>query len=307
MLKPLRSNTVKYMSRFIFAALGSLVVASAAAAQVPGRDLLEFPLGLLAESAPLSSQMTGGFWNPAAGALRSSHASVGFAGLTSPQNQGVSLDLLAGAYRIKPRITALVSAATASVSDILRTETDPQSLGGEIPYNTSLYSAGVATVMKDASVGLMLRYRRGTSDAEHRGSFVADGGFVLERVANTPIRLAASTFLFTPTAKNRDASYTAAADFPVVRRDSTIIVRLGHAIGQTEGSGREQYSFTTATVRSVDLSAGLSRSVAFGNTNTRWRLGCALHYVGYTVAVGREDGAAGFGASYQFLLKRVVR
>lgn len=295
------------MSRFIFAALGLLAAGSAAAAQVPGRDLLDFPLGLLAEAAPLSSQMTGGFWNPAAGALRSNRAAVGFAGLTSPQNQGVSLDLFAGAYQVRPRITALLSVATGSVSDILRTETDPQSLGGEIPYNTTLYSAGVATTVRDAAFGLTLRYRRGTSDDEHRGAFGMDAGILLERVANTPVRLAVSSFLFTPSAKGRDASYSAAADVPVLRRDSSIVIRLGHAISQIEGSNREQYTFATGTYRLLDLSAGLSRTTGFGNSGTRWRLGCALRYEGYTVAVGREDGAAGLGASYQFLLKRVVR
>jgi len=54
------------MSRFIFAALGSIVLAGPVAAQqVPGRDLFEFPIGLLAEPAALSAQMTGGLWNPA--------------------------------------------------------------------------------------------------------------------------------------------------------------------------------------------------------------------------------------------------
>ena len=67
----LRLGNLKYMSRFIFATLGSLVLTAAAAAQqVPGRDLFEFPLGLLAEAPALSMQMTGGLWNPATASLR---------------------------------------------------------------------------------------------------------------------------------------------------------------------------------------------------------------------------------------------
>jgi hypothetical protein len=43
------------MSRFIFAALASFTLAAAATAQrVPGRDLLEFPIGLIADAPPLS-------------------------------------------------------------------------------------------------------------------------------------------------------------------------------------------------------------------------------------------------------------
>ena len=43
-----------------------------AAQRVGGRDLLAFPLGLVAEPAPLSMQMAGGLWNPATSALAAS-------------------------------------------------------------------------------------------------------------------------------------------------------------------------------------------------------------------------------------------
>src|SRR3954469_13171834 len=98
------------MSRFIFAAIASLVLSSSVAAQsrqVPGRELLEFPLGLLAEAAPLSMQMTGGLWNPATVSLTGpKRAAFGVAGLTTPQEQGVQLELLGGAYRVRPKVTA---------------------------------------------------------------------------------------------------------------------------------------------------------------------------------------------------------
>jgi hypothetical protein len=45
----------------------------------------------------------------------------------------------------------------------------------------------------------------------------------------------------------------------------------------------------------------------FGNRDKRWRLGVGVRYGGYTAAIGREDGAAGIGGSYQFLLTRVIR
>src|SRR5215470_7933647 len=134
------------MSRFIFAALGSIVVASAAAGQqVPGRDLFEFPLGLLAEPAALSKQMTASLWNPAAGELAPfRRAALGIAELYSPQEQGVRLGMLGLAYAPRPNVTATASFASAWVSDLLRTETDPQSLGGEIPYSSTLVSLGLS-------------------------------------------------------------------------------------------------------------------------------------------------------------------
>ena len=76
------TTKLKLMSRFIFAALGVLWVRGAAAQQVPARDLLEFPLGLAAEAAGLSSRMPAALWNPAATALpHAMRAEVGFAGL----------------------------------------------------------------------------------------------------------------------------------------------------------------------------------------------------------------------------------
>jgi hypothetical protein len=45
----------------------------------------------------------------------------------------------------------------------------------------------------------------------------------------------------------------------------------------------------------------------FGNRDKRWRLGVGVRYAGYTAAIGREDGAAGIGGSYQFLLTRVIK
>ena len=51
----------------------------------------------------------------------------------------------------------------------------------------------------------------------------------------------------------------------------------------------------------------MSTTTEFGNTSNRWRLGFGLRRAGYTVAIGRENGAAGLGASYQFLLTRAVK
>ena len=298
------------MCRKVFAAMVSVVLLGArglAAQRVAGRDLLEFPLGILAEAPALSEQMTGGLWNPASAMLRAAtRASFGVAGLTTPQDVGVKLEMIAGSYRVKPNLTASVSVADASVSDILRTETDPTTLGNEIPYGTTVLSTGLATAYKTATFGLSARYRWGNADRDHSGAFAVDAGAVIDRVAHTPIRVALSTFLLSPSG-NADASYFAAADLPLFQRDSTIAVRGGFSMTTTERRGHDRYAFGTATYRRVDLSAGVSTVHEFGNSSRRWRLGLGLHHAGYTVAIGREDGGAGFGGSYQFLLTRAIK
>ena len=294
------------MSRFTFAALASFVLSAAAAAQqVPGRDLLDFPVGLLAEPAPLSMQMTAGLWNPATSALGPHRRSaIGFAGLTTDNDQGVRIDMLGGAYQARPGITASMSFTQASVSDIPRTLTDPQSKGNEIPYGTTLLSAGVATTRRNVTVGLAGRYRWGSLDADRAGAFSLDGGVIVDRLAGTPVRLAVSTFLLSPS-RTESTTLFAAADLPLLQRDSTFAVRAGYSQSRTDGRGREDYVFGTSEYRRIDLSAGVSRTMMYGNVNSRMRLGLGLHYAGYNIAIGREDGVGGFGASYQFLFTRV--
>jgi len=305
---PQRAGNVNYMSRFIFAAASWLLLAGTAAAQgVPGRDLLDFPLGLLAEAPALSRQMTGGFWNPAASVINGpSRGAIGFAGLTTPQDQGVSLETFSGSYVFRPQWTASLSFAQASVSDILRTDTDPQSHGNEIPYSTTVASAVVSAARGPANVGLAARYRWGTVDADHARSLSVDAGAIVDRILGTPLRLAASTFLFSPWAKDNEATYFAAADIPVLRRDSTLLVRAGYSVSHSNDRGHDEYAFGTARYRQFDASVGVSQAIIFGNRNERWRLGLGLHYAGYNIAIGREDGAAGFPPSYQFLLTRVL-
>ncbi len=306
---PAAPDNLKYMSRFIFAALASIVLSTTAAAQqVPGRDLFDFPLGLLADPAPLSSRMAGSLWNPAASMLPpGSQAQFGFAGLTTPKEQGVRLQMISGSLRVRGGVTASLSYAQASVADILRTETDPQSLGGEVPYGTSLLSTGAAKTYRAVTAGVALRYRWASLDTQRSGVLATDAGVLVDSVGGTPIRLAFSTFLMSPSRSKEVASYLGAADVPLLRRDSTLLVRGGYSMSHTEGRGREDYVFTTTSYRQFDLSAGVAQATAFGNRDRRWRLGLGLRYGGYTAAFGREDGAAGIGASTQFLLTRVIR
>jgi hypothetical protein len=295
------------MSRFIFAALGVLWVRGAAAQQVPARDLLDFPLGLSAEAAGLSSRMPAALWNPAATALSNAYRSeFGFAGLATPQDQGVQLDMIGASYRIR-RVTAALSYVQADVSDIIRTESDPQSLGGEISYGTTMVSGGAAATWGNVSLGATARYRRGTLDAANRRAFSLDGGLIVNHVAHTPARVSLSTFLFSPWNHAEATTYLAAADAPVMRRDSTFELLAGYSWAQTESHGHDQYISTNATYRRFEGGIGVLQTTYFGGSARRVRLGLGLHYADYKLSLAREEGAGGFGASYQFVFTRSVK
>jgi hypothetical protein len=292
----------------IFAALlGALAAGLAKAQEVPGRELLTFPLGALALPRPLPESTLGALWNPAAGVLGpGDKGEVGFSALTTPLEQGVNGRMVSGAMAFAHGWVGLASFAAVSVSDIVRTETDPQTLG-EIAYQTSVTSLGVARGWSDVQVGAALRYRNGTLDTEHRGVVATDAGVTVSRLLGTPIRLAASTFMFAPTDRTESATYLTGIDAPIVRRDSAFTVRGGYALTVTERRSTEHYAFVSLTQRYVDAQLGLARTVEFGTYLDAMRFGLGLRYGRYRIRISREDGTAGAGGSYQFLLSSVFR
>jgi hypothetical protein len=303
-------DKLKFMSRFIFAIMATTAIASAAMAQqVPGRDLLQFPIGSLAEAPPLSREMVGGLWNPGLDPLPAGERlAFGATVLTTPIEQGVQATLIGAAYRMSHGLTGTLSVAQASVGGIIKTTgTDPESLPGEgdVPYSTTIVSAGASRDFGGVTAGLAARYRWGALDTEHRGVGTLDGGVTIDRFLRTPLRIAASTFLLTPGRPQEDATYMIAADLPLLPSDSIRSVRGGYSLQHTDERGHENYAFLSGRFRQFDASAGVLQSSMFGGISWRLRVGLGLHYGRYAVAVAREDGAAGIGASQQFLLTSV--
>jgi hypothetical protein len=184
---------------------------------------------------------------------------------------------------------------------------DPQSLPGEISYGTTMISGGAAGTWGDVGLGAAARYRRGTLDAANRSALSIDAGLIVNHVARTPARISLSTFLFSPWRSREATTYLIAADAPVVRRDSTFQLLAGYSWAQTESRGRDQYLSANATYRRFEAGVGVLQSTDFGETARRARLGLGLHYADYMLSLAREDGAGGFGASYQFVFTRSVK
>ena len=130
------AGNLNFMRHIVFGSLALLVAATvpAAAQGVPGRDLLELPIATVAE-APVLARLAGdGLWNPAAIFLRNgARLRLTGASLEGPSDQGVTAQLVAAAYALRPRTTVGLAVFRAAVSDLVQTEDDPQSIGGEIP------------------------------------------------------------------------------------------------------------------------------------------------------------------------------
>ena len=292
------------MCRMTFAAIAaSAALSPLGAQQVPGRDLFQFPLGTLAEAPALADAAGGGFWNPATIALHGQgRLLLSAAALNSSPDQSVSSQLGTLAYQLRGGITGGISVAQSSVSDLARTDTDPQSMGDAIPYRSTILSGVVAVERKSMTLGLALRRRSGAVDQARGAATSIDLGGVVNRPGGLPIRLALSSFLLSPSrGVERTSAVGAIEGYLPVARD----LRAGLSYQQDRGSGNETFLYAARRARALDLRGGIARQRAFGASTTRLRLGVGLRYAGYLVGIAREDGTAGLGATYQFLLTTV--
>ncbi|MEK6613040.1 MAG: hypothetical protein AABZ29_09675, partial [Gemmatimonadota bacterium] len=144
---------------------------------MPGRDLLAFPLGLTAEAPALGTTAGFGIWNAASVAIPvGSRLRMAVGTMSAPVDLAVSAQLATVAARLGDGTTIGLSVVSASVADLVRTESDPQSIGDEIPYSTMLLSALAAREVRGVTVGAALRLRTGHSDSERRSAVSVDVG-----------------------------------------------------------------------------------------------------------------------------------
>lgn len=297
------------MRRFIFALFViAPVTASSQASAIPGRDLLTFPVGLTAEAPALGSQTGSGLWNPATTLLTDgAHWRIAAASLSAPTEVAISAQLAAVASTWKGT-TIGVSLLHASVGNLLRTDTDPQTIGDEIPYSTVVLSASLARrVTPNVTVGLAYRSRTGTLDNVSRTGSSLDAGVILDHLTPLDLTIGASTFLAGGKPDVEHTSLVLAADLRVIGRDTAHTVRAGYSLQRATGYLTEHFIYGTARYGIWEARGGPVRTEIFGGVNTRLRLGLAVHYAGYVVGVAREDSAGGLAPTFHFSLSTMLR
>ncbi|HEU4566350.1 MAG TPA: hypothetical protein VFS05_16925 [Gemmatimonadaceae bacterium] len=291
----------------------SLVLGGAATAHaqlVPARDLFRFPLGSMDRAPALGASVGDGLGNPAAVALPvGARALAGAAALQTPGDIGVRGQLLAAAGALPGGLTVALSLAHLSVDDLVRTETDPQTVGDEIPYSTSLYSVAVARRnARHVSTGLALRYRQGRLDDVNEGAFYVDGGVFAEHLPFRDASLGAATFLWRPGHTDEEPlTVNLAADLRVLGPDDAHQLRAGYSLSVLGPHRREHFGFGVVRYGIWEGRAGLAKAEEYGGQPWRTRLGLLVDYAPYAVGVAREENGAGLGASYQFTLRATIR
>jgi hypothetical protein len=290
--------------------LGSVIVPDALAAQlVPGRDLLSFPLGLTTEAPALGTVAGFGLWNPASVMVpEGSRMRLAVGTMSAPVDVAVTAQVATAAARWRNGTTVAVGLAHASVNDLLRTDSDPQSIGDEIPYATTLVSLMAARPVGPVTLGAALRVRSGRLDDISRHALSLDIGAISRGLGSRDVRLAASTFLASAFAKGHErVEVLTAVDARLVGMDSLRTSRIGASYAAGDDLPREAFGYVSARWARLEGRIGGARTEAFGHANWRGRLGVAFHHRGYVIGVAREEGAGNLSATYQFTLSSVVK
>ena len=280
-----------------------------AAQPVPARDLWEFPLGAVLEPAALAAEPGAGLWNPAASALRpGERIRFGVASLSTGAQQGVDGQLLSASFRRASGTTVGLSVARTSVAGLVRTDSDPQSVG-DISYASLLASATAArTLLPHVTAGLAVRWREGRADQDVHTAIAADLGVVLHDLPWRHARIALSSFLWRPGREIDDRpAFVAAADARVVGRSASRELRLGFSQNNVNRGATELGPFLSGRLERLEVRAALVRGAAGSNAVTRMRSGLAVYYARYVVGVAREEGSSGLGPVYQFTLSSILK
>jgi hypothetical protein len=298
------------MRRIVFTLL---TIAPAAAwgqtGEIPGRDLLTFPIGLTAEAPALGTATGAGLWNPATLLLpEGSHWRLSAAAMNAPTDIAVAAQLfsVAGDWR---GTTVGLSVTRADVSDILRTDTDPTSIGNPVPYSTTVISLAAARrLAPHLIVGAAVRERTGSLDDVNRSGLSVDAGAVAEHLTGLDLRVGASTFLMSPGGAGAERpSWLFGADGRVAGPDSTHTVRVGYSLQIAQSLFTEHYLYVSGRWSAWEVRGGPVHTDIFGDSSVRVRLGILLHYSGYQVGIAREDGVNGLAPTYQFSLSSLLK
>jgi len=298
------------MWRKAFAVLVSFPLCAAGqSSAIPGRDLLTFPIGLVAESPATGDLGGAGIWNPATTLIAGAdHWRLAAGSMNAPTDIAVTAQYGAVSYAWLGT-TYTVSLVRANVGKLLRTDSDPLSIGDEIQYQTVLLSVGAARrLLPHLTGGIAIRSRNGRLDDVSRTGTSVDVGLVADHLTPLDLRVGASSFLFSPSTLHTEiASFVAGADARVLGADSLATVRAGYSFQRANGLYTEHFLFSSARWHAVEARVGTVETAIYGQTNWRMRFGFAFRSGGYSVGIAREESPNGFAPNYQFTLASVLR
>jgi len=298
----------------VFAAAGVLASVREASGQAAvASDLWRVAAGTLVVPSPLDDDGSAALWTPATALPRPGPSlRVGVEAIHAPSEVGISGGIATLGLRLGGLGTLNAVYGRLGVDGLVRTETSPEGIGGDIPVYAEVASLGFARQITPSLVaGLAVRSVSGQLDVTSRSQLGLDVGIRYSDPARVTVAFA--TRFFDPTLRQAEqaASYSGAASYqtaPSAMWGTTGVVILRYGATWTHGEGVQHLLSGGLSLGEVaELDIGAAREVEAGMALWRSRLGLALTAGRYRVYLGRDGGVNDFGATYRFGLTAAMR
>lgn len=274
-------------------------------------DLWRVAAGTLTVPAPLVAGGTAAVWTPAFTLGGDTTLRLAVETIHAPAEVGVDGALLSAGWQAARNTTVNVVYGRIGLGDLVRTETSPEAIGGEIPAYAQVVSLGVARRIGGSwTAGGALRLLSGRLDTRSRNQVGVDFGVVWTR---SRLRLGATTRAFDPTlGEGEDASsYSVAADYrsrPFALDGASAVLAFRYGLTLSHGEAPQQLlSAGLLLGTALEMDAGAAREEVAGTEIWRGRFGLTIRSGRYAVALARDGGVNGFDGTFRFGLTAVFR
>ncbi len=276
-------------------------------------DLWRLAAGTLVVPAALADDGSAALWTPA---VRLSAEGAGLRAaveaIHSPSEIGINGGVATLAFRAGALGTVNVVYGRMGVDGLVRTETSPEAIGGDIAVYNEVLSVGLARLVAPGLVaGIAARSLSGRLDIISASQLGLDLGLRYSGPSRFSFGLATRFFDPLLHASEGAASYSAAVSYRTAEGQAwgtTADLRFWYGAGWAHGEGMQHQLTVGLAIGGVaELDIGAAREETAGIQVWRSRLGVSMDVGRYRVYLGRDGGVNGFGATYRFGLTATVR
>ena len=269
-------------------------------------DLWRLAAGTLVVPPALAEDGSAALWTPATllpgpgTGLR-----VAIEAVHSPSEIGINGGVASLALRAAGFGTINVVYGRMGVDGLVRTETSPEGIGGDIAVYNEVLSLGFARAIAPHLVaGIAARALSGRLDIVQASQVGLDLG--LRYSGPSRLSLGLATRFFDPALRASEgaASYSAAIGYRTAEGQAwgtTADIRFWYGVGWAHGEGMQHLLTAGLNLGGIaEVDVGAAREETAGIEVWRSRLGISLSVGDYRVYLGRDGGVNGFGATYRF-------
>jgi hypothetical protein len=297
---------VRTVPLLLIVAGGLLRPAEAVGQPAVASDLWRLAAGTLVVPPALADDGSAALWTPA---VRLSPSGAGMLlaieAIHSPSEIGINGGVASLAVRAGSFGTVNVVYGRMGVDGLVRTETSPEAIGGDIAVYNEVLSVGLARAIGSGfTAGIAARSLSGRLDIVSASQLGLDLG--LRYAGASGFSFGVATRFFDPAlrASESAASYSAAVSYRTAEGQAwgtTADLRFWYGAGWAHGEGMQHLLTAGLGLGGVaEVDVGAAREETAGFEVWRSRFGVSLDVGRYRVYLGRDGGVNGFGATYRF-------